>query len=421
MKKKKRGSKPFVILIALLALAGGAYWGYITYVTPPDAAEEPELQTATARRGDIVITAPGSDNLLPAAEIDLGFRSSGTLVALEVATGDHVTAGQVLARLDDRTARIQVEQAELGLTQAQARLDDARAQAEASGNDRLTSVIVKLTEARDTLSAAQEAYDTAWDPARDWELDVTRYANSLENERAATTRNLDKAQNDLWVAQANYNLALTGLEDDVRAAEWSLRQAELALESAQLALENTVLTAPIAGTVTETYAQVGEAVGSGPVLTLADLERTLIRFYLEESDLDKVAVGNTVRVVFDAWPDLTFDGSVTEIAPALTTVDGTPAVQAWAELEIDDQAPPLLAGMSAEVEVVAGESYNTVLVPVQALRELAPGEYAVFVVLPDGELELRPVQVGLMDFANAEIVSGLERGEVVSTGIVETE
>ena len=57
--------------------------------------------------------------------------------------------------------------------------------------------------------------------------------------------------------------------------------------------------------------------------------------------------------------------------------------------------------------------------PVEALRELDPGEYAVFVV-QDGKPKLRPIEVGLMDYTYAEIRSGLQAGELVSTGIVET-
>jgi multidrug efflux pump subunit AcrA (membrane-fusion protein) len=72
--------------------------------------------------------------------------------------------------------------------------------------------------------------------------------------------------------------------------------------------------------------------------------------------------------------------------------------------------------MNAEIEVVAGEARNAVLVPLQALRELGPDQYAVFVVGDDGELALRPVVVGLKDYVNAEIVSGLEAGEVISLG-----
>ncbi len=76
--------------------------------------------------------------------------------------------------------------------------------------------------------------------------------------------------------------------------------------------------------------------------------------------------------------------------------------------------------MSAEVEIIAGEAKNTLLVPAQALRELAAGSYAVFVVQPDGQLKLTPVTIGLRDFANVQILSGLQAGDVVSTGTVET-
>jgi multidrug efflux pump subunit AcrA (membrane-fusion protein) len=68
------------------------------------------------------------------------------------------------------------------------------------------------------------------------------------------------------------------------------------------------------------------------------------------------------------------------------------------------------------VEVVAAEARNALLVPVQALRKLGEDQYAVFVVQPDGTLEMRKVEVGLMDYVNAEIRSGLQRGEVVSLG-----
>jgi multidrug efflux pump subunit AcrA (membrane-fusion protein) len=100
----------------------------------------------------------------------------------------------------------------------------------------------------------------------------------------------------------------------------------------------------------------------------------------------------------------------------LVDVDGTPAVQSYATIDLASHPITLLSGMNAEVEVVAGEALNAVLVPLQALRELGPDSYAVFVVLPNGELEMRVVQVGLKDFVNAEILSGLEPGDVVSIG-----
>jgi multidrug efflux pump subunit AcrA (membrane-fusion protein) len=76
--------------------------------------------------------------------------------------------------------------------------------------------------------------------------------------------------------------------------------------------------------------------------------------------------------------------------------------------------------MNADVEVISAEARDVLLVPVQALREVSEGKYAVFVVRSDGELEFRPVEVGLQDFVNAEALSGLEDGEVVSAGVAQT-
>lgn len=470
-KRKKRRRNWFIALLALVLAAAGGYLYYARYyLTPAEATEEPALQTTTVRKGDIVITAAGGGNLMPVAEVALGFRSGGTLVELTAVVGDEVEAGQTLARLDDAAAQIQVAQAELNLEQAEAKLETLRrtsaqtleiaqvnldaAQADYDAliretdhtGDRLTSTRVNLEQAVEQLADAQDAYDVAWDPARDWELDVKRRATALENERASTTRSLAKAQDNLQIAQANYNLTVLNLNDDsatqaaqakllaaqqsldealfgadVQAAEWAARQAELSLESALLTLENTILRVPAAGTVVEVSANVGEAVGTNPIVTLADLNATQIRFYMEESDLDKVAAGNKVTVVFDALPNQEFTGVVARVDPMLVTVDGAFAAQSWAVLDVPDDQSALPAGLTAEVKVVAGEAYKTLLVPVQALRELAPGQYAVFVVDESGKLKIRPVEVGLRDFANAQILSGLEQGEVISTGTVETE
>ena len=105
--------------------------------------------------------------------------------------------------------------------------------------------------------------------------------------------------------------------------------------------------------------------------------------------------------------------------PMLVTVDGTPAVQSWASVDFSSREIDILAGMTADVEVVAAEARDAVLVPVEALRELSPGQFAVFVVDPKGDLELRAVEVGLTDPINAEILDGLDLGETVSVGEME--
>lgn len=468
--KKRRRRRWAFAGVGVLVLSAIGYGVYARYFRPAAAVEAPALQTAKVRRGDLMITAVGRGTLVPRAEIALGFRASGTLAELAVRVGDRVEADQVLARLDDAAAKIQLAQAQLNLEQAHAKLEAARravtrtveidrANLEAAqasydaliqgGNydgARLTAPRINLDQATDQVALAQAAYDTAWDPGRDWELQVKTRATALENERAATARALEKARDDLEVARAAYSLAVLNLDDSggtsaalakvllaqqsldeslsgdtLTAAEAAVKQAELSVASAELALGQTVLRAPFAGRVVATSASIGEAVASGSIVTMVDDGLGQVRFYLEESDLDKVSPGNPVTVVFDALPDQGFPGQVDRVDPMLVTVDGTVAIQAWATLDPAQEAELLPLGVSAEVEIIAGSASRALLVPVQSLRELSPGQYAVFVVTDDGSLQLRPVQVGLKDFASAEILSGLEQGEVVSTGTVETQ
>jgi HlyD family secretion protein len=360
---------------------------------------------------------------------------------------------------------VEIVRAELAIAQASYQNTVTKADMR---DGQLASTRINLEGAIRDLQDAQANYAEAMDAARDWE-------KNIENTRENAAKALKRAQDSLEIAQASYDLALidtrqidiqnawikvlntqVALEDlqtppdeeeitaarilvqemqvdlqqarldlveaqktladaDTAEAELALQQARLKLESAQEALEGTTLVAPMSGTVVEIVAQVGEKV-SGTVIVLADLEAPVVQFWVEESDLNSVAVGHPVRVVFEALPDLTYNGEVVRVDPVLVTVGNTPAVQAWASIDTAEHPVKLLGDMNVEVEIVAGEALNALLVPVQALRELSEGQYAVFVLGADGELEMRMVEVGLMDYVNAEIRSGLQRGEMVSTG-----
>jgi multidrug efflux pump subunit AcrA (membrane-fusion protein) len=147
----------------------------------------------------------------------------------------------------------------------------------------------------------------------------------------------------------------------------------------------------------------------------------MLTVYLDEADIDKVAIGYEVEVVFDSLPDLTFTGHVTEVSPSLETLSGVDTVVTQVLLDVDSFSKPqsLPVGSNASIDVIGGRAENAILVPVEAVREIAPGEYAVF-VMEDGEPKLRIVTVGLMDYTSAEIISGLRAGDVVTTGVVET-
>jgi multidrug efflux pump subunit AcrA (membrane-fusion protein) len=254
---------------------------------------------------------------------------------------------------------------------------------------------------------------------------VINAQTALENAKTGptdseiTTARIAVQQAEVSLAQAKLDLdtARKNLTDlDTTQAELSLTQARDQIESAQKALEETTLTAPISGVVTAVSGQVGEAVASGSFITLADLDQPRIEFWIEESELKNVAIGNTISIVFTAFPDLTYTGKIVTVEPLLVTVGNTPAVQAWASIDLTSHPISLLGNMNADIEVVAAEAKNVPLVPVTALRQVSADQYAVFVVQADGQLELRPVVVGIKDYVNAEIRSGLQPGEVVSLG-----
>jgi RND family efflux transporter MFP subunit len=230
------------------------------------------------------------------------------------------------------------------------------------------------------------------------------------DERTAAEAQVAKAQDDL-------DSLLAGADPrELEKAELSVRQARMNLESARRNLDQATLTAPIAGTVTALTAQPGDTVGSTAFITLSDLAEPRLQFWVEETDMASAAPGNAVNIVFEALPDYTFSGVILSVEPALVSESNTTAVKALASIDLSPHPFKVLSGMNAEVEVVAGEARNALLVPIDALRELATDQYAVFVIQPDGRQLLRPVQVGLKDLVNAEILSGLQEGETVSLG-----
>jgi RND family efflux transporter MFP subunit len=336
-RRRRKSIWPWMVALALLLAGAYSYQTVIRAQTPE--ADNPSLQTATVRRGDITISAVGRGSVQPAGEVALGFKGGGVLADLLVEPGDYVTVGQPLARLDDTDALRQLRQAQIN---------------------------VELAELRQAETLAQ-----------------------------------------------------TPSPEARRTAALQLEQAQLSVQQAEGQLAAATLVAPQAGTINRLNAAVGDSVGASAILTIANLDNPLVRFNLEESDLDKAIVGTKTRITFDAYPDSTFEGTLLRLEPTVTTIQNVPAVHAWTAITPTADMPSLLIGLSADVEIIVGEASRAFLVPVQALRELAPGEFAVFLVDASGELRITPVEVGLRNFASAEILSGLQSGDVVSTGTVE--
>lgn len=464
----RRRWRTFVIALAALVVAGGGY-AYYVRSHQAGATAEAQLQTATVRTGSIIISATGSGTLVAAETADIGFGTSGQVSQILVQVGDQVEEGQLMATVDETTVKLDVTEAELNLqmltgaqavADAQASLADAQAalkdatykwQVNQAGHratsETLSFAQSQLDVAEARFNSAQEDYDhSSWRSADD-SVRVAA-ASALASARSAyytalgnvnwyngKPTEIEQAQLEAAVAQAQatvdsaqaYLDELTGASSSTDATASpsqdliKLRQARLALDNAKQALDGTQLVAPIAGTVVSVDLTVGGNAGTNSVISLADLSRPTLQVNLDETDLELVDIGNAADVTFDAYPDVVLTGHVSQVNPELISFGGVQTVQAVVQLDTDQPNQPtrLPVGLSATVDVISAQATEVLIVPIEALRELSPGEYAVF-VQENGQLKLQPVEVGLMDSTSAEIKSGLQAGEVVSTGVVQT-
>lgn len=465
-----RKNKIIWIIVGLL-ITGALFTAFLLSRSDSENAETeiPVLQTAKVRMGDLVVSLAGSGSVISASQTQLGFRTSGVVSVVNVKSGQLVTEGDILASLDNATQQV-------SFTQAEANLQSIFSP---SGIARYELELVEAQTAYDKALGESRAYD----PEKGYEneiailnnsvliaqkeVEVAEYTNSLyllypegDLYKAKASAELAEAKiklekflaelayyelepvnagetkllANLEIAKARLSEAQTALEivqsgDTDRLPEalaatqgtplFDLKLDYLAYEIARIALENTNLVAPFDGVVGNLNLVPGQSVGTSPVLTLTSMNELLVKFYMDETDLPGLSVGNRTIYTFSAQPETTFEGEVSVIEPTLQTIDGTPVVVVWGTLP-ERPSFDLLVGMTADVEVIAGEAKNALIIPIQALREITPESFAVFVVQEDGSLKLTPVKIGLRDFANAEVLAGLNAGDIISTGTVET-
>jgi HlyD family secretion protein len=465
----------FTVLLAVI--------GYVIYrgsQSTSSNSTNSTLQTAIVRTGDLIIRASGAGTLIAAKEVNLGFQTNGMIKELTVAIGEKVNEGQVLATLDATSLQNTLTQAKqdyleltspAALATAQNTLATEQESLASARNGLGYYISPAVLAWEERVATAQQNLDT---------LTLTAQTSSTkENEQALIDANdalrrakssLAGAQNEYWetylaeyftttctdqmtkenykcvvppadttiaAAQAEYDLAKAKVQEDqylitaltggtlpenaTGSGLNALNQAKLALQIAQTNYDNAILKAPFSGTVMNITASVGDSTSGGSIITLADLTKCNLTIYMDETDWQNVKVNYEAEATFDAFPNEVFTGKVIQVYPSLVTTAGTSMVQGVVELDTVPSAgsDPLPLGVSASVDVIAAQAKNAVLVPVEALHELSAGSYAVF-VLDSGKLALRTVQVGIMDSTFAQITSGLTAGEIVSTGIVET-
>jgi RND family efflux transporter MFP subunit len=487
MKKRFSGKLRWIITgIVLLVIAGGAAFYYVrsTKASTATTTETP-VQTSTAFKGNIVLTASGTGTLAPANTASFGFGTSGKITELDVKIGDTVEAGQVIGQLDNAEAQAAYKQAkrtldDLTTPAAIAEAKQAVADAEVSiynakqdleylissdvfnwenqvaaaeqtlkdaqtaggstptadQKQKIEDATKALSRAQTNLGVAQQKYINKYVPATfTYTITDTEDRDGDGNTEETYTEAVAPSQAEVAAARATYELAIEkqkeaqayldmlngqALPEDVPGSSLtSLVEAQTALQTAGANLQATQLISPISGTVTDVTASLGDTVSETSIMTVADLSQPYtIDSYFDAEDWASVQAGYETEVVFDILPDDTYQGTVTLVYPELDSTSGSSLVHAIVKLN-DPVSQTLPSGTSAAVDVISGKADNAILVPVEALHKLDDGRYTIF-VMQNGSPRLHVVDVGLQDITYAEIKSGLNAGDVVTTGIVET-
>ncbi len=393
-KRRKRiivwSSIAAAILVLVVASALIAY-GRGTKIDPSKLAK--------VERGDLAKSVVATGKIEPITKVEIKSKASGIVKKLYVDYGDRVKKGQVLAELDR--------------DEIQARVDQARAQVEASSAS-LNGTRADLVRARvdaegPDVPLLKRAYDRAEGMAKDGVVSASALDDAEKNYKMALNKqNVSKAQ--LQVLQAK-----------IGQAEGQLGQDRANLKQLEEQLSYTTIESPLDGIVLSRDVQIGDAVSSILVLgssatlvmTLGDTSEVYVKGKVDESDIGKVYLGQPARIKVESFKDKTFTGKVTKISPMGVEKDNVTTFEV--RVSINNPEGMLKAMMTANAEIILDEHKNVLQIPEGSLIYDKDKNASVEVPDPkakDGKKKIA-VNIGISNGAKTELLKGLKEGDQV--------
>ncbi len=360
-------------------------------------------------------------NLASDAATDVAPAVGGKIVEVNFDVGSYVEKGSVLVRLDDRDARIRLEQAQAQAEQQRKAVDQAvaalrQAQIRLNVKDgevfntetfsQVKSTKANLDLAEKELTRAQRLFDSG---------DVSRSAlDARRAQRDALLGQLDEARSNAAVAVKAINSA----EAAVATAKTAVATAQTQVDQARKALTDTVIYAPISGYIAERVADPGEFVTpNAPNTKVATIVRTStlrLKIDVPEASIGKVGIGQGISLQTSAYPDRNFAGTVVRMMPNINATARTLVVEA----EVSNGEGLLKPGQFATVRITQSKPENAVMIPASAVR--TEGESHKVFVIKDGVAHEHIVQLGLLENGLIQIKTGVAEGELVATTNINT-
>jgi len=328
------------------------------------AAGPPEISVVKAARGRIESVIPITGALLSTVQVDVKTEQTGRLIEAPPREGESVKRGQVLARLDDTQYRLSEQQSRAGVAVAVAALERTRIAVHHADRE-----LERARQVQTSGGITQKDFQTAEWASRD--------------------------------ARAQLQLA-----------EAQLEQARQALALSEKHLRDCTIVSPLDGEVQTHMHNAGIYLDTRETLVrLVDNSQLELEAAVPSNELGRVRPGQTARFTVDSFPGVTFGATVLKVAPAL--LEQTRSVKI--RMAVPNPERRLKAGMFARGAILVGVRDGALLLPAAAVtRDAADPAAGAVLVVAEGRLRKRPVQLGAEQKGQIEIVRGLTAEEVVA-------
>ncbi len=353
----------------------------------------------TVTRMDIAKSVVATGKVQPITKVEVKSKASGIVEKWFVDANAHVHKGQVLAELDRQEISAQVEAQRATLLAAQANVKTAEADIR---QDEVAANAPDLPLYASTLKRNQQ----------------------MQAEGVVSQQTLDNANRDYLAMLNKQRTAIATVDVDrakLRQAQAQVAQSEASLKQLEEQLSYTTIVSPIDGVVLSRDVEVGDAVSSILVLsstatlvfTLGDINQVYVDGKVDEADIANVYLGQPARIRIESFKNRVFNGKVTRIAPLGVEKDNVTTFSV--RVSIDNPTGEIKALMTANAEILIDEHKNVLAVPEQSITYDAKKH--AFVNVPDPKakdgMSKVPVEIGLANGSNTEVLSGLKEGDKV--------
>ncbi len=401
MKKRKKVYLLLFILVVLVIIA------LVTKKTGFNKESKYKVAIEKVKKKNITEIVSANGKIEPEKEIKITPYISGEVVELGVIEGEYVKKGDFLAKIDPEIYKSNFERIQANLNRQKAGMANARA--------RLAQVQAQYLKAK-----------------KDYERQLKLY-----NQEVISEAEIENYKSQYDVAQANVNAA----NENLKASEYDIKSMQASLKEARENLSRTSLFAPSEGTISRLNIEVGERVTGASqfsagteLMRIANLEKMEVNVSVNENDIIKIHLQDTVLIEVDAYFNRKFKGIVTEIATSASTSGQLSADQvtnfdvkvrilpsSYADLMTKEGAnkSPFRPGMSASVDIQTNTQYDTPSVLIQAVvaktdTTSSTDKLSEYVFVEENGLAIKKmVETGIQDNEYIQIKKGLDGDEKV--------